>query len=36
MSIICDLCFYNRNLEKNKFCEVCGLEIRLLIILLKI
>ncbi|MDE5096778.1 MAG: FHA domain-containing protein [Trichodesmium sp. St11_bin5] len=35
MSITCDLCFYNRNSEKNKFCEVCGSEIRLSTTLLK-
>lgn len=35
MSITCDLCFYNRNSEKNQFCEVCGSEIRLSTTLLK-
>ena len=35
MSITCDLCFYNRNSDKNKFCEVCGSEIRLSTTLLK-
>ncbi|NEQ38294.1 MAG: FHA domain-containing protein [Okeania sp. SIO3I5] len=29
MTITCNLCFYDRNSEKNQFCEICGSEIRL-------
>ena len=28
MAITCNLCFYDRNSDKNQFCEVCGSEIR--------
>ena len=29
MGITCNLCFYDRNSDKNQFCEICGSEIRL-------
>ena len=29
MTITCNLCFYDRNSEKNQFCEICGSEITL-------
>ncbi len=28
MAITCNLCFYDRNSDKNQFCEICGSEIR--------
>ncbi len=28
MAITCNLCFYDRNADKNQFCEICGSEIR--------
>ncbi|MDJ0557036.1 MAG: FHA domain-containing protein [Microcoleaceae cyanobacterium MO_207.B10] len=28
MAITCNLCFYDRNADKNQFCEVCGSEMR--------
>ena len=28
MTITCNLCFYDRNSDKNQFCEICGSEIR--------
>ncbi|MGB3512404.1 MAG: FHA domain-containing protein [Microcoleaceae cyanobacterium] len=35
MVITCNLCFYDRNSNKNQFCEVCGSEIRPEITLLR-
>ena len=29
MTITCNLCFYDRNSDKNQFCEICGAEITL-------
>ncbi len=28
MAITCNVCYYDRNSDKNQFCEVCGSEIR--------